>query len=118
MFALLNIVAVMGISFLMRFFKIELFPIRVSFSCIRTAFAELGGILRQVRCVSLGPRGLFGLGRDSAVAGFAILGPQEKLGESLQRGRSVFALCPLVALADCAGQRPCVQAGDHPIRAR
>ena len=68
----------MGISFLMRFFKIELFPIRVSFSCIRTAFAELGGFLRQVRCVPLGLGGVFGLDRDPAVAGFALLGPQEK----------------------------------------
>ena len=80
LFARSYIVAVMGISFLMRFFKIDLFPIRVSFPCIRPAFAELGGLLREVRCVSLGPRGFFVLDRNSAVAGFTLLGPQEKRG--------------------------------------
>ena len=39
-------VAVMEISFLMRFFKFDLFFIRVSCPCILIAFPELGGLLR------------------------------------------------------------------------
>ena len=106
----------MGISFLMRFFKIDLFPIRVSFPCIRPAFAELGGLLREVRCVSLRPRGVFGLGRDPAVAGFALLGPQEKRWGSFGRGGSLLYLRPLVTLADHIGQHPRVQVGHYRFR--